>query len=140
MKKHYSGCWRYNQRLFILHSRNNLWYNLPSGVSPYTDNYQLITELLYDADKPWAYKDINYIAGDQIDVRTMLDESSDLLTSKTHQTCFVDTEIEPTFSVSCAHVSRTAVDTQGVASGTWNPDCSHTAAMVELEMDNLTSE
>ena len=69
----------------------------------------------------------------------MLDESSDLLTSKT-QTCFFDSEIEPTFSVSCAHVSKTAVDTQTVASGTWNPDCSHTVAMLELEMDNLTSE
>ena len=69
----------------------------------------------------------------------MLDEPSNLLTS----TSSVDSETEPTFSVSHVHASRTAhtqVNAQGDTRGSWDPVYSHTSAVVELEMYVLTSE
>ena len=126
LKKRFSfrGCWR---------------YKLPSRITPSTDKCQLITEQLDDADNPWAYEDLNDVAGDQTEVRTMLDEPSNLLTS----TSSVDSETEPTFSVSHIHASRTAhtqFNAQGDTRGSWDPVYSHTGAVVELEMDVLTSE
>ena len=115
-------------------------YKLPSGITPSTDKCQLIiTEQLDDSDNPWAYEDLNDVAGDQTEVRmlTMPDDPNDSLSS----TSSVDSETEPTFSVSHTHVStaaHTQVNTQGAKS--WDPVCSHTGSVVELEMDNLTSE
>ena len=133
LKKRSSGCWR---------------YDLPSEIIPITstDKCQLIFEQqLNDADDPWACEDLGNVAGEQIELRA-LDEpndQTDTLASKT-QTSSVDSETEPTFSVSRTHASRTArtqADAQRVTSRAWDPaGYSHTAAMVELEMDDLTLE
>ena len=108
-------------------------------VNQSTDKCFLVTEQIDDFDNPWAYEDLDDVAGDQTEVRTMLNEPSDLLTS----TSSVDSETEPTFSVN-THVNRTAhtqVVVQGATRGSWDPVVySHTAAVVELEMVNLTSE
>ena len=125
MKKRFSDCWRYKLQL---------------GITPSTDKCQLIiTEQLDDADNPWAYEDLDDVAGDQTEVSmlTMPDDPNDLLSS----TSSVDSETEPTFSVSHMHVSTTThtqVNAQGAKR--WDPVCSHTGAVVELEMDDLTSE
>ena len=125
MKKRFSDCWRYKLQL---------------GITPSTDKCQLIiTEQLDDADNPWAYEDLDDVAGDQTEVRTltMPDDPNELLSSASS----VDSETEPTFFVSHTHVSTTAhtqVDPQGAKR--WDPVYSHTVAVVELEMDDLTSE
>ena len=132
MKKRSSGCWR---------------YDLPSEIIPITstDKCQLIFEQqLNDADDPWACEDLGNVAGEQIELRAMDEPSdpTDMLASRT-QTSSVDLETEPTFSVSRTHASRTArtqVDTRGVTSRARDPGYSHTAAMMELEMDDLTLE
>ena len=132
MKKRSSGCWR---------------YDLPSEIIPITstDKCQLIFEQqLNDADDPWACEDLGNVDGEQIELRAMDEPSdpTDMLASRT-QTSSVDLETEPTFSVSRTHASRTErtqVDTRGVTSRARDPGYSHTAAMVELEMDDLTLE
>ena len=88
----------------------------------------------------WACEELSNVPGEQIELRT-IDEPSDqtdVLTSRTQKSS-VDLETEPTFSVSHTHVGRTAcaqVDAQGATRSSY----SHTGAVVELEMDDLTLE
>ena len=116
---------------------------MPSGITTITstDKYQLITEQqLDDAENPWACEDHSNVPGEQIELRTMNEPSNptDMLTSRT-LTSSVDLETEPTFSVSRTHVGRTA-RTQVDAQGATRSSYSHTGAVVELEMDDLTLE